>query len=327
MSEPNVITITLNPSLDRTLVVHYLNVGYHNRTRETTRLDPAGKGVNIARALHQLGCPTRAIVLLGDDATGKAFKSIIADEGFGVTAITVSGNTRSNIFILDDGNHTETAVIEDGPTITQADLDLVMGTMQQQIKEGDFVVLAGSLPNGAPTDTLAQLCQVAHSIGAQVAIVAGGEPLEKALPTKPLLVALSQAEAEAFFNFPVRAKEDVLGCARHLREQGAQQVLLEMRTTNHALLIAEEGQWEVDLPPVAGEGTSTGIWSALRAGFLAGWATKRPLPESLELGVAAAAYVAEQIGSEFGRIEDVKPYREDVTIHPVVNGMREPLSL
>jgi fructose-1-phosphate kinase PfkB-like protein len=74
MSEPNVITISLNPSLDRTLVVHYLAVGYHNRARETTRLNPAGKGVNIARALHQLNCPTRAIVLLGDDATSKAFK-------------------------------------------------------------------------------------------------------------------------------------------------------------------------------------------------------------------------------------------------------------
>lgn len=317
MSEPTVITITLNPSLDRSLVVHYLNVGYHNRTRETTRLYAAGKGVNIARALHQLDCPTRAIVLLGDDATSKAFKSIIADEGFGTTAITVSGNTRSNIFILDDSTHTETAIIEDGSTMTQSDLELVVGTMQQQIKAGDFVVLAGSLPQGAPPDTFAYLCQVAQEIGAEVAVVSNGEPLEKALTARPLLVDLSQAEAEQFFNFPVRVKEDVLSCARQLRSQGAKQVLMEMRTTNHVLLVTDEGEWEADLPPPREEGTSTGIWSALRAGFLAGWARKRPLSESLELGVAAAAYAAEQIGTEFGSWDDIKPYRNGIVVSPV----------
>ena len=317
MSESTVITISLNPSLDRTLVVHYLNVGYHNRTRETTRLNPAGKGVNIARALHQLQRPTRAIVLLGDDATSKAFKSIIADEGFGTTAITVTGNTRSNIFILDDANHTETAIIEDGPTVTQADLDLVIGTMQQQIKSDDFVVLAGSLPQGAPVDTFAQLCQAAHDIGAEVAIVTSGDPLAAALTAEPMLVALSQTETESLFNFPVRVKDDVLTCAHQLREQGVRQVLIETRSTNHILLVAEEGSWEADLPESVAEGSSPGIWSALRAGFLAGWSQKRPLPESLELGIAAAAYAAEQVGTEFGTIDELKPYREGIVITPV----------
>ena len=317
MSESTVITISLNPSLDRTLVVHYLNVGYHNRTRETTRLNPAGKGVNIARALHQLQRPTRAIVLLGDDATSKAFKSIIADEGFGTTAITVTGNTRSNIFILDDANHTETAIIEDGPTVTQADLDLVIGTMQQQIKSDDFVVLAGSLPQGAPVDTFAQLCQAAHDIGAEVAIVTSGDPLAAALTAEPMLVALSQNETESLFNFPVRVKADVLTCAHQLREQGVRQVLIETRSTNHILLVAEEGSWEADLPESIAEGSSPGIWSALRAGFLAGWSQKRPLPESLELGIAAAAYAAEQVGTEFGTIDELKPYREGIVITPV----------
>jgi 1-phosphofructokinase len=317
MSEPNVITITLNPSLDRTLVVHYLAVGYQNRAREATRLDAAGKGVNIARALHQLNCPTRAIVLLGDDATSKAFRSIIADEGFGTTAITVSGSTRSNIVILDDGNHTETSIIDEGATITQADLELVVGTMQQQIKPGDFIVLAGSLPQGAPPDTFAYLCRVAQDIGAQVAIVSSGEPLEKALAARPMLVDLSQTEAESFFNFPVRVKEDVLSCARQLRSQGAQQVLIEMRTIDHVLLVTDEGEWEADLPPPQEGGTSTGIWSALRAGFLAGWAQKRPLPESLELGVAAAAYAAEQIGTAFGSREEIEPYRSGIVVTAV----------
>jgi 1-phosphofructokinase len=317
MSEPTITTISLNPSLDRTLVVHYLNVGYHNRTRETTRLNPAGKGVNIARALHRLDCPTRAIVLLGDDATSKAFKSIIADEGFGTTAITVSGNTRSNIFILDDANHTETAIIEDGPTVTQSDLELVIGTMQQQIKPGDFVVLAGSLPQGAPADTFAQLCRAAQAIEAEVAVITSGDPLEQALAANPTLVALSQTETESLFNFPVRVKEDVLGCAYQLRQRGVRQVLIETRATNHILLVAEEGSWEADLPEAVTEGTSAGVWSALRAGFLAGWSQKRPLPESLELGVAAAAYAAEQIGTEFGGWDEIRPYRDGIEVTAV----------
>jgi fructose-1-phosphate kinase PfkB-like protein len=102
--------VTLNPSLDRTLVTHHLAIGYHNLTQETTRLDPAGRGLGISRTLSKLGIPTQAIVLMGNDATGKAYRALISEEDFDVTVIVVSGRTRSKTIIWDTGKNNETQI-------------------------------------------------------------------------------------------------------------------------------------------------------------------------------------------------------------------------
>ncbi len=73
-TQKKVITVTLNPSLDRTVTTHFLALGYHNRTTATTRLDPAGRGVSVSRALHALGVETHAVVVLGHDANGRAYE-------------------------------------------------------------------------------------------------------------------------------------------------------------------------------------------------------------------------------------------------------------
>ncbi|MGD2157568.1 MAG: PfkB family carbohydrate kinase [Anaerolineales bacterium] len=110
MKGKKIITVTLNPSLDRTLVTHHLAIGYHNLTQETTRLDPAGRGLGISRTLSKLGIPTQAIVLMGNDATGKAYRALISEEDFDVTVIEVSGRTRSKTIIWDTGKNNETQI-------------------------------------------------------------------------------------------------------------------------------------------------------------------------------------------------------------------------
>ena len=127
-----VITVTLNPSLDRTLVTHYLSVGYHNRTSETTRLDPAGRGVSIARALKHLGITTHSVIGLGDDATGYAYQALIAKEQLPVTFIQRNGLTRSNVVILDTGNQTETSLIEESAGISPENLEAVKTALRSR---------------------------------------------------------------------------------------------------------------------------------------------------------------------------------------------------
>jgi fructose-1-phosphate kinase PfkB-like protein len=107
-----IVTVTLKPSLDRTMMTHYLNPGYHNRTTEPTHIDPAGHGVNISRALHRMGIPTNAIILLGNDATSRAYKALIEFEKLPVTIVEREGLTHSHIIIVDTANKTETHIIE-----------------------------------------------------------------------------------------------------------------------------------------------------------------------------------------------------------------------
>lgn len=313
MSNPTVYTVTLNPSLDRTLVIHHLAVGYLNRTREPARLDPAGRGVNIARALHHLECATHALVMLGDCATGRAYKALITEEGFQVTFIEIEGQTRSNTFILDTGNEAETHLIEDSSEVTPDDLEKVARKLKELVNPDDVVVFAGALPHGAPEDTYARLTEIAHEAGAEVTVVTEGETLRQALEAKPDLIMSSRQQAEAFFNFPVRLPEDVIACAHKFRELGADQVLL-MADDVKAVLVTEEGQLEVELKS-AGPWTHSGVWDAMLAGILAGHAKHKPFENGLVLGAEAAAYATTHPGKDYGTTEDIKGFEPDVDVH------------
>lgn len=316
MSEPKIFTVTFNPSLDRTLVVHHLAVGYHNRTEESTRLDPAGQGVNIAHGLHLLNHDAHAIILLGDDATGRAYQALITEENFESTFIRVNGHTRSNTIIYDTGKHAETQITEESVDISQVDINNVAGVLRAHLKYGDFVVYSGPLRGGAPVDTYAQLTEVAHDMSAQVAAITSGLELEAALKVSPDLIVLRQIEAEAMFNYPVRNPDDVVSAAHKLRDRGAQKVLITMHDSTTAVLVADEGGWLVEIPDVE-PGTTSGMWDAFLAGYLAGRAGQKALDKSLALGAAAATFTASQVGHEFGAPADIREFAEGIEVKPV----------
>ncbi len=305
MKTPRIITITLNPSLDRSIVTHYLSTGYHNQTEEATRLDPSGAGLDISRALSKLSCDTKAIILLGNDATATAYKALVADEHFEITTITKPGPTRSNTIILDTWTHEETQITEPSANFQPSDLELVSKEIERSVEKGDFVVLAGLLPFGAPPDTYASLMRIARDNSASVAVIASGQVLTNALKEKPDLIVMTRLELEGYFNFPVREMDDIIACARKLQEKGAGKVLVEMRSKSNAILVSMDGVYDVSFHE-ADEGTSSGVWEALIAGYLAGRASQQPLETALALGAAAANFTASQVGHEFGSLREVR---------------------
>lgn len=306
----NVITVTLNPSLDRAIVLHYLNLGYHNRVKEATRLDPGGRGVNVSRALHRLSCETTGVILVGNDATGRAYQALVAQEGFPTKLITTPGRTRSNITIIDTGNKNQTHLIEEAALADEHALEVLTSALADLIQPEDIVVLAGSLPEGAPQDTYARLVEAAKNAEAVVLAARGTEATHLAIKAKPQVVVLNQTEMEALFNHPVRTKEDIIYCARKLREQEIEQVLVTMvgdQAAPSAVLVTEENTWEVESSAVE-EGSRDGVEDALLAGFLTAWSKRYSSKKALELGIAAASYTALHVGSEFGTLDDIQEH-------------------
>ncbi len=317
LQESKAITVTLNPSLDRTLTTHFLALGYHNRTVETTRLHVAGRGMNVARALHALSVPVHAIALIGADPTGRAYEALLAEEQFPITVLRRAGLTRSNIVIKDTGLNHETVILEESEGVTLDDLRVVSDTLIQLINAGDTVIFAGGLPASVPTDAYQGLIDVAQRAGAKVAINAGGgAALEQSLPAGPDLIYLTRTELEGLFNFPVRAYEDVVYCAQQLRERGARRVLVSMPRRMDALLVTEEGVWMADQPQVE-FGTHSGQTEGLVAGYLAARRRGERPDEALCLAAAAAAYAVAHVGAEFGTLHDVEQYRVETAVIPI----------
>ncbi len=322
MSKKKIVTVTLNPSLDRTLITHYLSLGYHNHVSETTRLHPAGRGVNIARALHSLGIPTHAVVVVADDPNGAAYRRLLQQEALGASFVFYRGNTRSNVTILDTGNQQETHIVEHSSGLTPEVISAVGDALEEQTGEGDFVVFAGSLPDESPADTYGRMVERMREHGAKIAVSVTPEAQDKAIMAIPDLLAVTQNELERYFNHPVRTQDDILYCARKLLETGIEQVLV-IWPERHVMLATVDGIWDMTYPEEI-QGTHAGVKEAMLAGYLTGKAQGYPPNKALELAGAAAVYTSGQIGSEFGSLEEIDAFANGVTVTEVTDGPAEP---
>lgn len=321
MSNTKVVTVTLNPSLDRTLIVQFLAVGYHNRTVETTQLDPAGQGVNVARALHQMGEKVHALVLLGNDATAKAYEALISHEGFPVEISIVQGPTRSNIFIVDKGNKTETTIKEDSAGVLDVDLNGIAAILKRMTNPGDTVVFAGSFPNGAPDDLYVSLAKSVREAGSKLAIgYTETELIASAIEAKTDLLTLTQNQAEAHFNFPVRNIEDVIYCARELQKVSEGEVVISLRDNNGLVVTTPAHTYQIQFPEFDTEVSEAGSMAALIAGVLSVYLDPEyDIEKSIKMGAASMLYTSSQVGNTFGTLAEIKSYFEHLSITKVDN--------
>src|SRR5690606_38536407 len=157
-----ILTVTLNPSLDRTIEVASLEPGAVNRALRT-RLDPGGKGVNVTRALLANGHDSRAVVPLGGP-DGAQLLALLEAERVLVSSVPVAGHTRSNVTVAEpDGSVTK--LNEPGASLTPAELETLTGLVLELSAPGDWVVLCGSLPPGVDEGEYAAMTRLLRGSG------------------------------------------------------------------------------------------------------------------------------------------------------------------
>jgi len=308
-------TVTLNPSLDRTITVHYLNLGYQNRSVGDTHLYPAGRAMNIAEGLASLAIPVEAIVMLGDCPNSTAYESLLQARDFSIHIARFSGTIRSNLFVIDTGNNHETIIKETGGTVSASEMNLVDDLVLNGISSQTIVVLAGSLPDGADEDAASQLIRQIKAVGGQVFLHTDSEFLAQALSADPDIVAINQLQAESYFNFPVRVESDVIYCAEQLLAQGAKLALVALADHQGVIGMSATERFKVEYdPPARNVEAFSGSFSAFIAGFLSAIAQEQPLKDALITGWSSASYTAEHVGNEFGNPDGIAEYKAAMTV-------------
>lgn len=281
-----IVTVTLNPSLDRTLLVHELVRGAVLRA-DATRDDPGGKGVNVARALVAHGGEALAVLPVGG-SIGKALVAQLADAGVDVEPVSIGGATRANITVAEpDG--TTTKLNEPGPLLSAEEIDAVLEAVERRVQAGDWVVIGGSLPPGAGPVVVAMLIERAHASGALVALDTSGPALTAGLPHQPDLVKPNREELAEAVGRPVTSVGGVVEACDVLRERGAGRVLCSLGADG-AVLVDDTSRVHA-AAPVAEVRNTVGAGDALLAGYLQ--AVGRGPLQALRTGVAwATAAVA-----------------------------------
>jgi 1-phosphofructokinase len=280
-----IATVTLNPSLDRTIELDRLARGCVQRVT-AARLDPGGKGVNVARALLANGVPARAVVPIAG-VEGDQLVRLLEHEGVDVAVVPVSGHTRSNITIAEtDG--TVTKLNEPGAALGADDLEALAGKVLTATPPGGWVVLCGSLPPGLPAEAYGTLTRRFVAAGLHVAVDTSGPAFRAAVAVGPDLVKPNADELAEAVGRPLPSRSAVIAAARELQDLGARTVLVSLGAAG-AILVDEVvvvGESTVDAPR-----STVGAGDAFLAGFLAGLhlgASRRDaFAEALAWGAAA----------------------------------------
>lgn len=280
-----IVTLTLNPSLDRTLEVGRLRRGAVQRAAQV-RLDPGGKGVNVTRALLANGVDSRAVIPCGGP-DGDELVRLLAAEAVAVVAVPIRGHTRSNVAVA-EADGTVTKINEPGAALSDGEFEAVAATVQRHAGPGGWVVLCGSLPPGLPADAYARLTRRFAAAGVRVAVDTSGPALPAAAAAGPDLLKPNREELADAAGAVLGDLGDVAAAAGRLREAGAGAVLVSLGADG-ALLVDGDGVRLARAAPVLARST-VGAGDALLAGFLAAGARGgAALAQAVAWGTAAVA--------------------------------------
>lgn len=296
-----IVTVTPNPSVDRTFEVPQLVRGTVLRA-DHLRVDPGGKGINVARALSAYGRDTQAVVPVGG-AEGRQLTELLERAGIEVATIPIAAPVRSNVTIVEpDG--TVTKINEPGPTLRPGELATLLARTDEQAAGADWLVGSGSLPPGAPDDLFAELVRRARAAGCRTAIDTSGAPLRAALPAGPDLIKPNDIELAEAAGCGLRTLGDVVAAGRLLQRQGARTVLASLGADG-AVLLTSDRAWHATAE-VAHPNSSVGAGDATLAGFLAGTVDEPPTV-ALRRAVAFGAAAVQLPGSRMPVPADLRP--------------------
>lgn len=221
-----IITVTLNPALDKTVEIPDFSLDAVNRIT-AMRTDPGGKGLNVSKVIAKLGGASTAVGVLGG-TTGRRIADAMDALGIACQFTFVEGETRTNLKVIDPARHTNTDLNEPGLTVDQETLDHMRDALVAAIRPGDIVVLSGSLPKGAPADTYGSWTAACRTAGARVFLDADGEPLAHGLAAKPYLAKPNNHELSRLTGRALETADDLLAAARTLIADGVERVVVSM---------------------------------------------------------------------------------------------------
>jgi 1-phosphofructokinase len=285
-----ITTVTANPSLDRTLQVAALVRGEVHRATSAL-IEPSGKGVNVAIALHAAGRPVVAVLPVGGPV-GRHLTELLGDQGVQVRTVPVSGDVRSNISVIEtDG--TTTKFNAPGAGVLPAEVAALTAAAHDAGSPGEWVAWCGSLPAGFAESDLANAVAAGRSSGRLLALDSSGSALATVLrgssDALPHLIKPNAQELSELVGRPLLTVGGVAAAARDLVAAGVRTVLVSLGGDGAVLVEADAAYygWAV----ATRVANTAGAGDAFLAGYLA--AGDQPAAEKLRLalryGAAAVA--------------------------------------
>lgn len=278
-----IYTVTFNPSLDYIVSVRNFEEGSVNRASDEMIL-PGGKGINVSIVLNNLGMESH---LLGFIAgfTGKEIERMVSDDGCISEFIKVdNGFSRINVKMRSEK---ESEINGIGPAISNSEMTQLLDKLDK-LKEGDVLVLAGSIPASIPDTIYYDIMKMLSDRKIMIVVDATKDLLLNVLPLHPFLIKPNKQELAEMMNLENLSKEDIVKNAFELQKRGARNVLVSMAGEG-AILVTEDGNVYSSAAHKGNVVNSVGAGDSMVAGFIYGYLKNKDYKKAFETGLCAGS--------------------------------------
>ncbi len=298
----NVLTLTVNPCIDRSCATKHVAPERKLRCHSVKR-QPGGGGINVARALHELGGSPLAVWTGGGD-TGRRLAGMLNEEGLQHTQIETAAATRENIHLFEESSESQYRLVMPGVELTEHDAEQALATVAELSSRARYVVASGSIPPGAEDDLYARVRERLPE-GVRFIVDTKGEPLRRALEAGVFLAKPNIAELVDFTGEGLHDDASIARAAGRLIERQKVHAVVVSLGRGGAMVVTQDGSERIAAPMVRAR-SKVGAGDSMVAGITHQLARGAALSAAVRFGVAAGAAAVLTPGTELCRRADVE---------------------
>lgn len=304
-----IITVTMNPAIDKTIELNTFIHGDLNRIQKVI-LDAGGKGINVSKTIHALGGESLATGFLGG-RNGDYIQDVLRKFSIKTDFVKIEEETRVNTKIAETTGLV-TELNEKGPVIDLQAMSELLMKLMNCLKTDSLLVLSGSVPMGVPKSIYRLLTELAHEMGAKVFVDADGDLFAEALSAKPDIVKPNQSELEKYFGYAMDTDKKIVEAGKKLLEKGVKIVIISLGAEGAYFIDKEHTLYS---PALSVQVNSTvGAGDAMVAAFSYGVDQGLSFEETAKLAMATSVGAVTTVGTKPPTIEVVKGLLDQVTV-------------
>ncbi|WP_139906193.1 1-phosphofructokinase [Clostridium thermarum] len=311
-----IITVTLNPAVDKTIKIDNFTPGNVNRVSEM-RFDAGGKGINVSKVIDVLGGKSLATGILAG-STGNYIKEYLNSLNIENQFIFINGETRTNTKIVDSVNKANTDINEPGPVVGEADIEKVRTVIQEKLHPGSIAVFSGSVPAGVPKDIYRQLIALAKEKGAKTILDADGELLKYGMEAGPYLVKPNIHELERVFGSKIESMDEAILLSKQIKKEYGIKVLVVSLGEKGALFLNDDATIlaeGIKVQPISTVGAGDSMVAALAYSLDKGYSFE----DSIRLAVASGTANVMTSGTQPAELSAIREFEKQVKFKYVDN--------
>ncbi len=302
-----ILTVTMNPALDRTLIVDSLKLGSNNRVKAID-LDPGGKGINVSRVVKRLGEETLALGFVGGE-NGELIRILLKKESVKTDFIEIGNPTRENVSILDLKGRMDTNFLQKGGRVLKGELNRLKHKIVSLIPNASIVVLAGSVPPGIPTHVYKDLINLIRQENPSLKIIldTSGTALIEGLKAKPFMIKPNHVEVMEILGLKISNEKNFTKALERFSKMGIEMPIISMGS--QGAMGIYKGRALKSIPPEVKRLSTVGSGDSMVAGLaiaLLKYNEGDALRKGLSLGTACGAATAMTPGTDLCLKKDVE---------------------